>query len=77
MDKDVLSFLQKGIPITQISLLELVNKELSQDVTATKGFILDIPLTTGPHSNYDWVEAIISNRVKLPRIQCRYFSHII
>jgi len=25
----------------------------------------------------DWVDAIIKGKVKLPRIGCRYFSHVI
>ena len=77
VDKDVQGFLGRGQGIPAETLLELLNLELSQDVTRTKGFVLDIPLNSGLKHEFNWVEAIVTYKVKLPRIQCRYFSHLV
>jgi len=47
---------------------------MKSPVTASKGYILDLPLEYGKN---DWTDAIISNRLYTPKVGCRYFSNII
>jgi hypothetical protein len=51
VDKDVQSLLQRGQPLPARVLLELVNRELAQDVAVTKGFVLDLPLVQAATSS--------------------------
>lgn len=75
-EKQIQLDLQSGKSIAPDNLLDLLNFELSFDPVFNKGFILDLPLAHMPGS-IDWVDAIIKGKVKLPRIGCRYFSHVI
>lgn len=42
-------------------------------MTHSRGFILDLPF----EYNKYWIETLISNRIYLPKIECRYFTHIL
>ena len=46
----------------------MLNIELQLDVVKNKGYILNIPLEY-------WAESIL--RLRLPKLGCRYFSHVI
>lgn len=65
--------LEKGSRVEEEDILDLLNLELRKDVTISRGFILDLPLE---YSSF-WHEAIISNRVKLPKMGCRFFNRVI
>lgn len=57
-------------------MLDLVNNELKHHLAINKGFILDLPLCNRAYE-FSWIDAIVRNKVLLPKIGCRYFSHII
>jgi len=39
--------------------------------------VLDLPLEYSSSDTFDWVGAIISGKLFLPKLKCRYFSHLI
>ena len=47
---------------------------MKNPATASKGYILDLPLE---YNKNDWIDIIISNRLYTPKVGCRYFSHVI
>ena len=42
------------------------------DRPKNKGFILDLPI-----ENSFWVNSILGNKLQLPKLDCRYFTHTI
>ncbi|KAL4506760.1 hypothetical protein ABPG72_001181 [Tetrahymena utriculariae] len=75
-ERQILAELQEGKSISNQNLINLVNYELSFEEPSNKGYVLDLPLTFD-QDQVNWVDCIIKNQVQLPRIGCRYFSHII
>ncbi|EGR31735.1 hypothetical protein IMG5_103090 [Ichthyophthirius multifiliis] len=75
-EKEIVKELLEGKSISGNNLIELINNELQNDLPQNKGFILDVPLCFS-QGEVDWIDAIIKNKVALPKIGCRYFSHII
>lgn len=65
--------LNAGKPVQEEDVLDLINNELEKDYTKSRGFILDLPFE---YKKY-WIEVVISNRISLPKINCRFFTHII
>lgn len=74
IEKCVLEDLQQGRAVSEGDLLDLLNAEMKNPATASKGFILDLPLEYGKN---DWMDLITSNRLYVPKVNCRYFSHVI
>lgn len=74
IEKCVLEDLQQGRAVNEADLLDLLNAEMKNPATGSKGYILDLPLEYGKN---DWLEAITSNKLYTPKIGCRYFSHVI
>jgi len=52
--------------------LDLINNELEKDLTQSRGFILDLPF----EYNKYWIDAVIRNKLTLPKLNCRFFTHI-
>jgi adenylate/nucleoside-diphosphate kinase len=69
----VLAQLAKGSAVEEEDVLDLINNEFEKEVTHSRGFILDLPF----EYNKYWIETLISNRVNLPKIECRYFTHVL
>ena len=74
IEKCVLEDLQQGKAVSDGDLLDLLNSEMKNPATASKGYILDLPLE---YNKNDWIDIIISNRLYTPKVGCRYFSHVI
>ncbi|CAD8103243.1 unnamed protein product [Paramecium sonneborni] len=72
LEREVFDSLRFGRELTQEQLESLFNVELSQDLPKNKGYILDLPL-----ENIFWVNSILSNKMILPKIGCRYFTHVV
>lgn len=69
--------LKNGRKIENGKLVKLVNKALAEKSVAMRGFVLDLPLGAADEDGFCWVDAILTNKIILPKIQCRYFSHIV
>ena len=54
-------------------MLDLLNNQLEKELTKSRGFILDLPF----EYNKFWIEVLISNRLYLPKVECRFFTHAI
>ena len=68
--------MRNGKRVEDTKLIKLVNKALAEKSVAMRGFVLDLPLGFS-ENNFCWVDAILTNKVILPKIQCRYFTHIV
>eukprot|EP00828_Plagiopyla_frontata_P023696 TRINITY_DN3029_c0_g1_i10.p1 TRINITY_DN3029_c0_g1~~TRINITY_DN3029_c0_g1_i10.p1 ORF type:complete len:1472 (-),score=263.93 TRINITY_DN3029_c0_g1_i10:1139-5554(-) len=76
LEWQIIEDLRNGQAIEQSKLIKLVNKALSEKSVAMRGYILDLPLSVGTNK-FCWIDAILNNHVILPKIKCRYFTHII
>lgn len=76
LEWEIIEDLRNGKTIEQAKLIKLINKTLSEKSIAMRGYILDLPLGLDGNK-FSWVDAILNNRVTLPKIKCRYFTHII
>ena len=74
IEKCIIEDLQQGKAVNEGDLLDLLNAEMKNPATASKGYILDLPFEYG---RVDWIDIIISNRLYTPKVGCRYFSHVI
>lgn len=73
IEKYILAELQKGVAVEDEDVLDLINNELEKEFTQSRGFILDLPF----EYNKYWIEVLIGNRIYLPKIECRSFTHIV
>ena len=64
IEKYVLSEIQNGNAVDDEDMLDLLNNELEKDLTQSRGFILDLPF----EYNKYWIEVLINNRLRLPKI---------
>ena len=76
LEWEIIEDLRNGKVIEQAKLIKLINKALSEKSIAMRGYILDLPLNLGVNK-FSWIDAILNNRLILPKIKCRYFTHII
>lgn len=72
VERETYDNLRFGRDIPLSVLEQLLNKELDLDAPKNKGFILDLPLEE-PY----WVNSILGNKLILPKIGCRYFTHVV
>ena len=72
LERSVMDALKGGREVPSESLLELLNLELAFEAPTNKGFVLDLPLEQTTPVN--WVTAMKQNKLKLPKLQCRYFN---
>jgi adenylate/nucleoside-diphosphate kinase len=75
IEKCIIEDLSLGKTVDPGDLLDILNEEMKNPATASKGFILDLPLDYPSKTN--WVDLIINNKLHTPKINCRYFSHVI
>lgn len=75
LEKDIILELKSGCQISYDSLRELLNVELDDPLVSLKGFILDIPLIDTPE--FSWLSQLLNGNLRIPQINCRYFTHMI
>ena len=69
----MLEELNNGKAASDEDILDLINAEFDNITTHSKGFILDLPF----EYNKFWIDNLINNRIYLPKIDCRYFTHVL
>jgi len=71
----VLQTLKQGNHVDKQNLLEMLNAKFAETPTLIRGFVLDLPLDTS--EGEFWLQSIALNKLKIPKIKNRPFSHII
>lgn len=73
IEKFILGQLQNGNAVEDEDMLDLLNNQLEKDFTKSRGFIVDLPF----EYNKFWIEVLVNNRLCLPKVECRFFTHVV
>jgi len=71
----VVQSLRAGHQVERADMLEMLNAKLGESQTLIRGFVLDLPLETA--DGEFWLSCLTLNKLKMPKVRNRPFSHVI